>query len=160
MHNSPQLWRHGVHSLPLHHSESSQPELRPMWCIDRSPKRMQHPPRLDHPLVLLTGTQKPEHNIRHRRPVRRALSLNMQTPASISPVLPGEEIPLDLSCNWVRNRRLRHIPPNYEPRYEEHRSAIFARPIARRQLQLGEERQGVLDRGDWGLRWWEVRQIL
>ena len=130
----PQLRRHRIHHIPVQYAQYRQPELCPMRALQRSTQLPQLRSRLLHARIFRINTQYPHSSIIHRSAKHGALTLNMQSPPPIFRILPRKQVPYDLVPMMPRYRRLGNIPRNDQPGKQEHRTAVFARPVSNRLL--------------------------
>jgi len=70
------------------------------------------------------------------------------------------EIVLDFDSVGFRNRRVGDIPSDDDTGNQEHGTTVFAAPVARRKLQLGEELESIIGGLEGSFRMWEVGLFL
>lgn len=156
----PDLGRNGVNTVPIHHAQNTQPGLGPVRAVDGTAKFVQKATSFDHARVILADTHKPESHVVHACAKNGAVGFNVQTPATILGMLTSKEIALDLRGVLWGDGSVGHIPGDQQPRQQKHGTTILASPVARLELQVGEERQAILCGFDRPLGLWQIWEAL
>jgi hypothetical protein len=128
----------------MQHPQHRQPELGPMRRFQRTTQFPECSPSPLHTCIFRIDAQQPQSGVVHRRTKHAGLAFDVQPPPTVLRIRPRKQIFFHLHLVMPRYRRLGDVPSDYEPRKEEHRTAVFARPIPNRLLQLFVEREAIV----------------
>lgn len=110
-------------------------------------------PCLGHDRVVRFDAHDPQGYVIERCPQHSRLALDVQAPAPVLGVGTGEEIVLDLLLVDLWYGLLRGVPCDGITREEESGPAVFASPVATRELEVFEVGETIANCVDGGLGW-------
>lgn len=130
----PELWGDGVDGVPLATAEHAEPELGPVGAPCGASELVQQCPGLDHPRLVGLDAEQPQGGVVHGGAEDAAIAFNVQAPAAICGMLPGEDVVCHLDAVLWGDGRLCDVPGDDGAGHEEHGPAILAGPVAGLEL--------------------------
>lgn len=108
----PKLRGDRIHCIPLHDTQDTQPELRPMRAAQCPSQFLQFSSCFYQPLVFFMSSQQPQNDIIHCSAENRAMPLDVKPPSTIFWVLSCKKISFNLNGYGCRYRSIRNVPRN------------------------------------------------